>query len=442
MLALLSDNREELVTKRRHYLDGDLSPEEKGKGKRKKLKNGRYSSDDDDVVSLLSQCTSKKKKKKKKRKNTGLDILMELEKQGIGAVITKNNTNTKTSTNTITSTNNRSTTSNSRPITSTKNNTNTKTSTNTITSTNNRSTTSNSRPITSTKNNTNTKTSTNTITSTNNRSTTSNSRPITSTKNNTNTKTSTNTITSTNNRSTTSNSRPITSTRKAKGMFGLKVKKKKKVNTDLVLANKGALPLLSSSPPRPLILSSPPLLSTSPPLHFTSLPHLSSSSPRCPLNTRIQEGDSKPQSFQVAVNITEARQLMGENIDPSVVIEIGDERKQTSVKEGTNAPFYNEYFVFDFFAHQELFFDKVIRLSVVHCKMLRSFSVGSFKLDVGTVYRQPGHQFTNKWAVLTDPSDLSTGVKGYVKCDISVSGKGDATPPGQKASDADEQIEK
>lgn len=33
---------------------------------------------------------------------------------------------------------------------------------------------------------------------------------------------------------------------------------------------------------------------------------------------------------------------MGENIDPSVMIEIGDEKKQTSVKEGTNAPFYNE----------------------------------------------------------------------------------------------------
>lgn len=45
---------------------------------------------------------------------------------------------------------------------------------------------------------------------------------------------------------------------------------------------------------------------------------------------------------KIAINITEARQLVGENIDPSVVIEIGDEKKQTSVKEGTNAPFYNE----------------------------------------------------------------------------------------------------
>lgn len=45
---------------------------------------------------------------------------------------------------------------------------------------------------------------------------------------------------------------------------------------------------------------------------------------------------------KIAINITEARQLVGENIDPSVVIEIGDEKKQTAVKEGTNAPFYNE----------------------------------------------------------------------------------------------------
>uniref|UniRef100_A0A7N6BQ01 C2 domain-containing protein n=1 Tax=Anabas testudineus TaxID=64144 RepID=A0A7N6BQ01_ANATE len=145
---------------------------------------------------------------------------------------------------------------------------------------------------------------------------------------------------------------------------------------------------------------------------------------------------------QIAINITEARQLVGENIDPSVVIEIGDEKKQTSVREGTNAPFYNEYFVFDFFAHKEVFFDKVIKLTVIHSKMLRSFSVGSFKVDVWTVYKQPGHQFVNKWAMLTNPGDISTGVKGYVKCDISVSAKGDAVQPGPKASDADEQIDK
>jgi len=48
---------------------------------------------------------------------------------------------------------------------------------------------------------------------------------------------------------------------------------------------------------------------------------------------------------KISINITEARQLIGDNIDPSVVIEIGDEKKQSSVKEGTNAPFYNEVII-------------------------------------------------------------------------------------------------
>uniref|UniRef100_UPI003AADEC2C fer-1-like protein 6 n=1 Tax=Centroberyx gerrardi TaxID=166262 RepID=UPI003AADEC2C len=229
--------------------------------------------------------------------------------------------------------------------------------------------------------------------------------------------------------------------RKAKGMFGLKVKKKKKVNTGLVLANKGALDSEAELAPE-----STPLLeggsAEDQPGSSAVRTRIKPKNKRAKLKTHVQDSERKPQSFQIAVNITEARQLVGENIDPSVVIEVGDEKKQTTVKEGTNAPFYNEYFVFDFFAHQEVFFDKVIKLSVMHSKMLRSFCIGSFKLDVGTVYKQPGHEFTNKWAVLTNPGDLSTGVKGYVKCDISVSGKGEAAQPGQKASDAEEQIDK
>uniref|UniRef100_A0A671Z1A9 Fer-1 like family member 6 n=1 Tax=Sparus aurata TaxID=8175 RepID=A0A671Z1A9_SPAAU len=143
---------------------------------------------------------------------------------------------------------------------------------------------------------------------------------------------------------------------------------------------------------------------------------------------------------QIAINITEARQLVGENIDPSVVIEIGDEKKQTSVKEGTNAPFYNEVRIHLF--ESPLGVCLFVHIQVMHSKMLRSFCIGSFKLDVWTVYKQPGHQFINKWAMLTNPGDISTGVKGYVKCDISVSAKGDAMQPGPKASDADEQIDK
>ncbi|KAI4805264.1 hypothetical protein KUCAC02_009889 [Chaenocephalus aceratus] len=210
-----------------------------------------------------------------------------------------------------------------------------------------------------------------------------------------------------------------TLSRKAKKMFGMKGKKKKK--EDLVMVNVGALVTCKGENSEDQPEGSP--------VRTRIIPN----NKRAKLKTLIQKSEGKPQSFQISINITEARQLVGENIDPSVVIEIGDEKKQTSVKEGTNAPFYNEYFVFDFFAHKEIFFDKVIKLTVMHSKMLRSFCIGSFKLDAWTVYKQPGHQFINKWAMLTNPVDISTGVKGYVKCDICVSAKGDNMQPGPKA---------
>ncbi|XP_063069858.1 fer-1-like protein 6 isoform X2 [Engraulis encrasicolus] len=236
-----------------------------------------------------------------------------------------------------------------------------------------------------------------------------------------------------------------TTPRTQRKLFGIKVKKKKKkkVNKGLVLANKGALEdaeVESGQEDLSLLgdaegasLEGP---SDLPP--FREQPRTR----RSRLLPRILEGESRPKTFQISINITEARQLVGENIDPSVVLEVGEERKQTSVKEGTNAPFYNEYFVFDFFGQQETFFDKVIKLSVMHSKIMRSFCIGSFKLDVGTVYSQPGHQFINKWAVLMDSSNVRAGVKGYLKCDISVTGKGDVGQPSQKFSDAEEVIEK
>lgn len=53
-----------------------------------------------------------------------------------------------------------------------------------------------------------------------------------------------------------------------------------------------------------------------------------------------------------------------------------------------------------------------------------------------------GHQFCDKWAQLTDPGDIRTGTKGYLKCDIGVTGKGDVLKTNPKIFDADEQIEK
>ncbi|KAJ8288612.1 hypothetical protein COCON_G00012710 [Conger conger] len=155
---------------------------------------------------------------------------------------------------------------------------------------------------------------------------------------------------------------------------------------------------------------------------------------------KMEPSAGRPMDYQVSVTVVEARQLVGLNMDPVVCVEIGEEKKYTSMKESTNCPYYNEYFVFDFHVPPDVMFDKILKLSVIHSKnLLRSGTlVGTFKLDVGTVYSQPEHQFYHKWAFLTDPDDITSGCKGYIKCDIAVMGKGDNIKTPHKANETDE----
>ncbi|XP_077477285.1 otoferlin b [Stigmatopora argus] len=157
---------------------------------------------------------------------------------------------------------------------------------------------------------------------------------------------------------------------------------------------------------------------------------------------KMEPSSGRPVDYQVSVSVIEARQLVGLNMDPMVCVEIGEEKKYTSMKESTNCPYYNEYFVFDFHVPPDVMFDKILKLSVIHSKnLLRSGTlVGTFKMDVGTIYSQPEHQFNHKWALLSDPDDITAGCKGYVKCDVAVVAKGDAvkTPHKPRESDDDD----
>ncbi|XP_063079434.1 otoferlin [Engraulis encrasicolus] len=156
---------------------------------------------------------------------------------------------------------------------------------------------------------------------------------------------------------------------------------------------------------------------------------------------KMEPSSGRPVDYQISVTVIEARQLVGLNMDPVVCVEIGDDKKYTSMKESTNCPYYNEYFVFDFHVPPDVMFDKILKISVIHSKnLLRSGTlVGTFKMDVGTVYSQPDHQFYHKWAMLSDPDDITAGCKGYVKCDIAVVGKGDNIKTPHKANEAEEE---
>uniref|UniRef100_A0A8B9DAY7 Otoferlin n=1 Tax=Anser cygnoides TaxID=8845 RepID=A0A8B9DAY7_ANSCY len=137
-------------------------------------------------------------------------------------------------------------------------------------------------------------------------------------------------------------------------------------------------------------------------------------------------------SPQVSVTIIEARQLVGLNMDPVVCVEVGEEKKYTSMKESTNCPYYNEYFVFDFHVPPDVMFDKIIKLSVSERSRVVLFTSDCL------VPWLPEHQFYHKWAILSDPEDLTAGLKGYLKCDIAVVGKGDNIKTPHKANETDE----
>ncbi|XP_072371523.1 fer-1-like protein 4 [Scyliorhinus torazame] len=166
---------------------------------------------------------------------------------------------------------------------------------------------------------------------------------------------------------------------------------------------------------------------------------------RCRFFTRTELEIPRIQNFQVTVNILEARRLIGVNIDPVVYVKVGDEKKRTATQKSTNCPFYNEYFVFEFQEPPAVLFDKIIEIIVVHAKIIpfTGVQLGTFKIDAGTVYQQQDHKFLQKWATLTDPKDTKSGIKGFVKCTITVMAKGDLqTCVPTAVSNQDEDVEK
>nr|XP_015213167.1 PREDICTED: otoferlin-like [Lepisosteus oculatus] len=76
--------------------------------------------------------------------------------------------------------------------------------------------------------------------------------------------------------------------------------------------------------------------------------------------------------------------------------------------------------------------DKIILISVFSADKIpfKKTLIGMFKIDVSSVYEQQDHMFRNKWAILTNPEDITAAIKGYVRCDIIITQKGDLVHTG------------
>ncbi|KAM3590917.1 uncharacterized protein V6R79_018825 [Siganus canaliculatus] len=148
---------------------------------------------------------------------------------------------------------------------------------------------------------------------------------------------------------------------------------------------------------------------------------------------------NKPQDIQVRVRVIEARQLPGINIKPVVKVTIAGQTKRTRIRKGNN-PYFDETFFLNFFETPSDLFDEPIFITVCDSRSLRTDAViGEFKLDVGTVYNEHRHCFLRKWLLLSDPDDLSAGVRGYLKVSLLVLAAGDEPPADRRESVEDKE---
>ena len=81
---------------------------------------------------------------------------------------------------------------------------------------------------------------------------------------------------------------------------------------------------------------------------------------------------------------------------------------------------------------------ETFRICVCVCSKL-GFSLALLKYI--SVFSLSDHQFYHKWALLTDPDDITGGPKGYLKCDINVITKGDPPKPPPKSERDEDDIE-
>ncbi|XP_008838974.1 fer-1-like protein 4 [Nannospalax galili] len=140
---------------------------------------------------------------------------------------------------------------------------------------------------------------------------------------------------------------------------------------------------------------------------------------------------SRTQDFQVGITVLEAQKLVGVNINPYVAVRVGDQYRVTATQRGTNCPFYNEYFLFEFHESRLALQDLLLEITAFHSQTLPFMAtrIGTFRMDLGIALDQPDGHFHQKWAPLHDPRDTRAGTKGFVKVTLSVRVRGDLPLP-------------
>ncbi|NXI47335.1 MYOF protein, partial [Galbula dea] len=131
---------------------------------------------------------------------------------------------------------------------------------------------------------------------------------------------------------------------------------------------------------------------------------------------------------QIRVRVIEGRQLPGNNIKPVVKVHVCGQTHRTRIKRGNN-PYFDEIFFYNVHMTPLELLDETISIRVYDSHSLRADCLmGEFKIDIGYIYDEPGHAVMRKWLLLSNPEDINSEAKGYVKVSMFVLGTGDEPP--------------
>ena len=135
-------------------------------------------------------------------------------------------------------------------------------------------------------------------------------------------------------------------------------------------------------------------------------------------------------NYQLCITLHEAR-LSGPDMDPCAGVQIGSHAKYTVECASTHRPVFNECFTFNFCEPRATFMDRIATITVYTSRkyLRRAEPLGTFKIDMATIYDQQSHEYKRRWAVLTDRTQQVFTVKGYVKCDMSVCAQDEPAAP-------------
>ncbi|CAH1244828.1 DYSF [Branchiostoma lanceolatum] len=148
-----------------------------------------------------------------------------------------------------------------------------------------------------------------------------------------------------------------------------------------------------------------------------------------PLLNKEEELSDAVQDFQVRVRLVEGRSLYGENVSPVCKITLAGRTRQSRVCRHQHDPNFNESFFFNFHESPANLLQECLSFTVFDSRRWRKDAlIGSFKIDLLTIYQQPDHALLSKWMLLTDPDDVAASSRGFLKASLVVLGHGDSAP--------------